>query len=209
MIAAYKLKALRRRGDDPVLDAKLRKERQKSELEERKAERARNNRNKPLLRARKAAAQARMPTSQLRKVAEAWLEENASHWTDAYYMQISSVLRDHVYPDLGDRPIESIDPAEVLDVLSKLLKAGKVETARRVRQRLDAIFEHSALRYKTALNPVAVVKREITKRVKAARKFNPQENFPCVSLDDAPQLLQCNELVRGSGRSVPCSGSWR
>jgi len=54
-------------------------------------------------------------------------------------------LRDHVYPKIGDRPIEKIDPTQILDVLGKLLSDGGVETARRVRQQLDALFEYAGL----------------------------------------------------------------
>jgi len=64
-----------------------------------------------------------------------------------------------------------------------------VETARRVRQRLDAMFEYAGLLHRLPNNPVAVAKREIKRCVKAARRANPEDNFPCVLVAEVPQLL--------------------
>ena len=100
-----------------------------------------------------------------------------AHWTVRHVEQVEQSLADHVYPVIGDKPVESVEPAAILDLLGGMLADGKVETARRVRQRLDAVFEYAWLRHKLPSNPVVVAKREISKRVKAARKANPEKNF--------------------------------
>ncbi len=79
-----------------------------------------------------------------------------------------------------------------------MLADGKVETARRVRQRLDAVFEYAGLRHKLPSNPVAIAKREINKRVKAARKANPASNFPCVPVAEVPQLMRAMRTYVGT-----------
>ena len=79
-----------------------------------------------------------------------------------------------------------------------MLADGKVETARRVRQRLDAVFEYAGLRHKLPANPVAIAKREINKRVSAARKAHPEKNFPCVPVAEVPQLLRAMRSYVGT-----------
>jgi hypothetical protein len=123
-------------------------------------------------------------------VAKEWVADARGDWTTKHADQVEQSLRDHVYPVVGDKPIAEVEPAHVLALLGKLLAEGKVETARRVRQRLDAIFEYACLRHKLSSNPVALAKREINKRVKVARKANPEDSFPCVPLAEVPQLLR-------------------
>ena len=131
-------------------------------------------------------------------VAEAWIASARDHWTPKHAAQVEQSLRDHVYPQIGDRPIDKIEPTHILDVLGKLLSDGRVETARRVRQRLDALFEYAGLLHQLANNPVAVAKREINKRVKAARKAHPEENYPSVPVKEAPQLLRAMRSYVGT-----------
>jgi integrase len=145
---------------------------------------------------RKAAAKRSATT--VKVVAEEWVAQSKAHWTAKHLHQIEQSLRDHVYPDIGNKPVGDIDPANVLDLLGKLLAGGKVETARRVRQRLDAVFEYAGLKHKLPSNPVAVAKREINKRVKAARKTNPEQNFPCVPVTEVSQLLRAMRSYKGT-----------
>lgn len=152
--------------------------------------------------AKKAAADRRAAAKQssltVETVVEAWITETKVHWTPKHINQVAQSLRDHVYPTIGSKPIGDIEPAHVLDLLGSLLADGKVETARRVRQRLDAVFEYAALKHKLPFNPVALAKREINKRVKAARKANPEENFPCVDDSEVPQLLRAMRAYIGT-----------
>jgi len=145
---------------------------------------------------RKAAAKRSATT--VKVVAEEWVALSKAHWTPKHFHQVEQSLRDHVYPDIGSKPVGDIEPAHVLDLLGKLLADGKVETARRVRQRLDALFEYAGLKHKLPSNPVAVAKREINKRVRAARKSNPEQNYPCVPVQEVPQLLRAMRSYLGT-----------
>ena len=145
---------------------------------------------------RKAAAQRDALT--VRAVADAWVRDTRAHWTLKHADQVEQSLRDHVYPDIGDRPMASVDPVQVLFILDKLLAEGKIETARRVRQRLDAVWEYAGLRHAVLNNPIAIAKREINKRVKAASKGSPSTNFPCVPQGEVPQLLRAMRSYVGT-----------
>lgn len=133
----------------------------------------------------------------VRVVAEEWLETYRPGWSTKHAHQNHQSLRDHVYPVIGSRPIRSIGTADVLSVLQGLLKDGKAETARRVRQRLAGIFQFAALRECIDRDPVPLVAKEFTKLRAQALKLNPSESFACISKDELPALLRVMNAYPG------------
>ena len=150
-------------------------------------------------------ARAQVDTARLaltfRVVADAWVADGRADWSARTIEQVVQSLKDHVYPIIGDKPIGTIEPGAILDLIGGLVAAGKVETARRVRQRLDSVFEYAALPNKLPSNPVAIGKREINKRVKPARRANPEGNHPCVPVAEVPQLLCAMRSYVGTNRT--------
>lgn len=175
----------RNRGLDPILARKIERERQHEELRAARAQRARIDAER---------AQAQLATERgaitVQTVAEKWIAGNRPHWSTGHAHQCEQSLTDHVYRVIGTRHPESVEPADILDLIDGMLAEGHVETARRVRQRLDAVFEHAGLYYGFKLNPVALAKRELSKRFKIARAANPEERFPAVPVKEIPQLLR-------------------
>lgn len=191
----------RGRGLDPIVANKLNRERQHQALVSARAEREAQRKEKE-----RAQLESDRGAITFKVVAEKWLTVNRAHWSKAHAAQNAQSLTDHVYPKIGTKHPEKIEPAHVLDLIDGMLADGKVETARRVRQRMDAVFEHAGLYYGFKNNPVAMAKREISKRLKVATKANPEEHFPCVPRKEAPQLLRAmREYV---GTSVTRSLLW-
>lgn len=123
--------ALRRRRNDPV-----------APIEARQAERL----------AGKARAQADAMT--FKKVALAVHETLAPGWRNAKHGdQWINTIRTYVFPTLAERPVGEIGVADVLDVLRPIWTT-KRETARRVRQRIDAVMRHAVAHGYAAANPV-------------------------------------------------------
>lgn len=90
---------------------------------------------------------AQLPTWKNRKHAAAWLQS----------------LETYVLASLGDRAIETIGSAEILQVMGPIW-TSKPETARRVLQRLHQIFDWAKTAgYYGAENPAAGVKRALPK----------------------------------------------
>lgn len=95
---------------------------------------------------------ARLAESQAKKIAagdakrtvsvvvEEWIEAYRPGWSVQHAHQNWQSLRDHVLPVIGAKPIRTVGTADILTVLQRLLAEGKAETARRVRQRLAAVF---------------------------------------------------------------------
>jgi integrase len=184
----------RNRGRDPADERKLERERRHMELDELRAARTRRATEKArrLLEAERGAVT-------VKTMAEAWLKEYRAlgHWSAAHAWQCQQSPQDHVFPKIGDKHPGVVEPAHVLDLIGGMLAEGKVETARRVRQRMDAVFEHGR-RYGFKANPVALAKRELAKLFKAAKKASPKENFPCVAKEEAPQLLRAMRAYVGT-----------
>ena len=69
-------------------------------------------------------------------------------------------LENYVFPKFGRRPVASITPVEIHDLIAEIGQTVP-ETARRIRQRLDAVFEDCVLRELADRNPAAAVKRQL------------------------------------------------
>ena len=185
----------RNRGGDPADERKLERERRHLELDDLRAERTRRAADKAQRR-----LEAERGAVTVKTIAEAWLKEYRAlgHWSVAHAWQCQQSLQDHVFPKIGDKCPDAVEPAHVLDLVGGMLAEGKVETARRVRQRLDAVFEHGGLRYGFKANPVALAKRELAKLFKAAKKASPKENFPCIEKEEVPQLVRAMRAYVGT-----------
>lgn len=183
--ARDRYKAMLADGLDPLAQKVLNADEERRRLAELKAERERE-------RAESAAARITFE-----RVAGEWIEAHRAGWSEAHAEQVEQSLRDHVFPKLGARRLDTIGTAEVLQVLDPMLAEGKLETAQRVRQRLNAVFEYAGLRYKIKSDPATLVRREFARRLKLARKARPVENFAAIAPAEAPALLRSLRTYNG------------
>ena len=78
--------------------------------------------------------------------------------------QWQSTMETYVFPTIGSRPVGEIEAREILDLLAPMWFA-KAETARRVLQRLEAVFKSAILRgYRQRVSPCVGVKEELGTR---------------------------------------------
>jgi integrase len=63
------------------------------------------------------------------------------------------VLETFLFPDLGKRPVREITPRELLDVLRKVEKTGKLETAKRARIKAGQVIRYAILEGKADSDP--------------------------------------------------------
>jgi integrase len=81
---------------------------------------------------------------------------------------------------LLDAPIATIEPAALLDALQPLYQRIP-ETARRIRQRLDAVFDYAVLRKLAPANPAKIIVRELrSKRAKGSFRALPYGEVPAL-----------------------------
>ncbi len=78
--------------------------------------------------------------------------------------QWQSTMDTYVFPAIGERPVADIEAREILDLISPLW-FQKSETARRVLQRVEAVFKSAILRgYRRRASPCVGVKEELGTR---------------------------------------------
>ncbi|QSR16089.1 integrase arm-type DNA-binding domain-containing protein [Novosphingobium sp. KA1] len=124
------------------------------------------------------------------QVARAWYRHNENNWSPAHGADvIASLLRD-IFPAIGARPIASIEPPEILEVLRQVEERGRIETARRQRQRLSAIFGYGIANGLTDKDPALHVGRAMT----AARPVRPQPALTTAT--------ECRDLLNAADRQA-------
>lgn len=87
-------------------------------------------------------------------VAGEWITKRQKKWTEGHIEQNRQSLRDYVFPKIGKRPIGALNAQDVVAVLDPLERAGKLETLRRVRQRIGAVFAFAVQTGRRTDNPV-------------------------------------------------------
>ncbi len=129
---------------------------------------------------RKAAERGAAAT--LRRVArqyhEAEVEPKLKHAKES--ARWIAAIEQHVPPEILDRPIATIEAADLLDALRPIyLKVP--ETARRIRQRLDAVFDDAVLRKLAPTNPTKIIARKLrTKRTGSNWRALPFAETPAL-----------------------------
>lgn len=89
--------------------------------------------------------------------ARAWHAHRASAWSPVHATDVIESLERDVMPAIGASALESITRPMVLDVLERVEARGAIETARRLRQRIEAVFEFARAKGWTSIaNPADV-----------------------------------------------------
>lgn len=82
--------------------------------------------------------------STFQAVAETWIKENTTHWSENYRRQIDQRLRGDAFPRIGVLPIRSITPAHVKDVLKRVEKRGSPASAKLLKTWIGGVFRYAA-----------------------------------------------------------------
>lgn len=90
-------------------------------------------------------------------VARAWFERHRTRWSPTHGADVLASLERDIFPAIGAMPIEAITTPVVLAALRTLETRGKLETARRVRQRVSAVFKHAMIEGWHDRDPSAVI----------------------------------------------------
>ena len=115
--------------------------------------------------AERKKARAHVPT--FKQAANQVHEEHSKTWkNEKHAAQWISTLRQYAFPLFGERPVDQIGTAEVLNALSKIW-LEKPETARRVRQRIGTVLDWAkAAEYRSGDNPIDGIAKGLPKQPK-------------------------------------------
>lgn len=110
------------------------------------------------------------------EIAREWHELKRPEWKNAKHaQQVINTLETYAFPLIGHIPITSILPLAVFDVLKSI--SDKPETANRLKQRINAVFEHAILTGRTTYNPASSMPKMLKKQVEHHPAL-PQELIP-------------------------------
>ena len=76
-------------------------------------------------------------------IATEWIAHKFDDWAVKTKTRKLQLLRDFINPAFGDRPIREIEPPEILQLLRKIEKMGKRETAHKTKETISLIFRYA------------------------------------------------------------------
>jgi integrase len=125
-----------------------------------------------------------------RAVAEEWFETQKGRWVKSYADRLRARLDEDLLPYLGDRPIASIEPIEVLDVIRRIERRDAIEMARRIMQMASAIFRYGVATSRCVRDPTADLRG-------ALKPAPPPKHRAALRRNDLPDFLRGLEAYDG------------
>ena len=122
-------------------------------------------------------------------VAREWHALQRERWTDRHAADVLDSLVSNVFLDIGSLPIGAISAPGVLQVLRNVESRGSIETARRIRQRISAVFAFAIAEGIADNDPAAIVG-------KALRPAPPARRQPALV-----DLAQVSKLIADCERA--------
>ena len=121
-------------------------------------------------------------------VALAWHREHLANWTERHAADVLDSLTRLVFPRLGKVPIEAITAPMVLEIIRSIEARRAKETARRVRQRMSAIFGFAIGSGLAENDPAAIVRGALAPLKKGRQPA-------IVSLDELRTMIRIAEAI--------------
>jgi integrase len=122
-------------------------------------------------------------------VARQWHAHTRRRWTEVHASDVLRTLERDVFPAIGAMPIGAITVPVILNALRVIEERGSLETARRIRQRISAVFGFAMAEDLVDQDPAAIVAKALTPPA-------PTRHHPALlETTDARALLAAAELV--------------
>jgi integrase len=142
-------------------------------------------------RKRKMAAHAAAGAT-FERVGREWHDAQRSRWSPLQAKKVIQAFERDVFPEIGDLPLIDIDGPTILKVLRKVENRGAVDTAKRIRQHVSAVFGYGMAESICASDPAATIGR-------ALKPIGKKGKQPALkSLPDARKLLADMEASTSS-----------
>ncbi len=128
---------------------------------------------------------------------EEWLELMGAEWAPRHLAGVRTSLERYVLPSLGKRPVSEIEPMEILALLRIPEKAGALDTARRLRERINAIFKLAVATGRCRYNPAADLDRALKTPISKPRASLPYSAAQAFlkEVEESPTLTRQTQLL--------------
>ena len=146
-----------------------------------------------LRRAKKQAAKEKEETDKAENnntfevVALEWIGQQRGGWSKNHTDAVLATLKADVFPSIGRHPVDIIQPPMVLLILHAIESRGALEIARKVLQRINAVFRYAVQTGRATYNPAS--------DMKGVLKAKKVTHRTALEREDLPQFL--NDLVTG------------
>jgi len=107
-------------------------------------------------------------THTFESVAREWHGLQKGRWVPVHAEDVLRSLERVVFPKLGARPIGDLEAHEILALLRAIEKRGSIETAKRIRQRISAVFVLAISKRIARDNPAAMLEHALLPKPKRA-----------------------------------------
>ncbi|WP_159281979.1 tyrosine-type recombinase/integrase [Rahnella variigena] len=142
--------------------------------------------------ARKAGKLAQMSAAgnTFKAIALEWHAAKKASWTENYAQSVIRLLELNIFPFLGERAIDGIQPLELLLVLQKIEGRGAIELASKVRQRCGEVFRYAVITGRATYNPAPDL---------AGALQTPKRNhYPFLMANELPAFIKALDSYSGS-----------
>ncbi|MXO48627.1 integrase arm-type DNA-binding domain-containing protein [Erythrobacter vulgaris] len=106
-------------------------------------------------------------------VAREWHALQLGRWKPVHANDVITSLERDIFPDLGSMPLADIDKPLLLAVLRKVENRGAIETARRLKQRVAAVYRYANAEGAKLENPATAIND-------ALRPLPPAKRYPAL-----------------------------
>jgi len=128
-------------------------------------------------------------------VARAYIANRAKRWSVGHADYVLGRLRADIFPALGNRPIEHIEPPELLAEIRKVALRGSHEMAHRLRSFCSQVFRFAIASGICTRDPAADLRGALVPHI--------SRHMPCIPPDELPELLTKIDKCEGAPY---CSG---
>ena len=87
--------------------------------------------------------------------ARRWHDKEKSEWVEAHAFRVLNRLERDVFPVIGQRAIDDIEPPDVLTLLRTVEERGALDISKRLRQSISAVFRFAIAEGRAKHNPAA------------------------------------------------------
>ena len=133
-------------------------------------------------------------------IARDWHQNNISRWKPNHAQRIMRYLEKDVFPHIGSHPIQELRVAHIKKVLDAITARGVAETAEKIRQWINKIFNYALMLERVDGNPasalVGYIQPQTTEHMPALPREELTEFYHrLLQVDAEPQNRLCLMLL--------------
>ncbi|MBB4611532.1 tyrosine-type recombinase/integrase [Sphingomonas yabuuchiae] len=134
------------------------------------------------------------------QLARDWHAARRDRWTAVHAADVLASLERHVFPAIGEDLATAITTPQLLRLLGRIASTGAAETARRIAQRLSAIFRFARTRSIVDGDPAAGLVREVATGAPVQRQPALEDLGEARALLDAADRARVAPAIRLASR---------